>query len=644
MEKETLDIVKTALSTAAPLITETVKTYITPKLTKHKTDQEHAETKANFLLKKEDFEKYLTCEFSKHIVMNPIALKKGQCLLDKLYIPLTIKQEEEEYLIDQYPNDLIDKLGSILIVDNAGMGKSTILKKMFTDVVRNKLGFPIFINLRRITSENSVIQEIHKTLNPINKEIPLQVILDLLAEGEFIFFLDGYDEIKLDEKEQATADIQDFIHKTQDNLFFLTSREVDSLTSFEQFSRFSIVELSEEQAYDLIRAYDNNGELSQRLIKTLESEPHGISEFLGNPLLVSLLYAAFQHKEIIPQKKHLFYRQVYDALFERHDLSKGDSYVHDKKTGLDTDNFFRVLRFIGFWSVLKQQVEYDKNELIKIIDECKSRNSDLAFNSSDFLSDLLTSVPLIRQEGGAYLWNHKSLMEYFAAEFIASDAKLRQPEILGRIYEHSNLMGFYHLLDLFYDIDYPSFRRYILKPLLEEFIKHISTPNLSHFSDDEYRTIKSLSFLSGLVDYKNITLDIREFMRKNRLMFGSKSFALGRIQTRKMINMVDKIKQALLYILYRKNSPLVREKYPIDKTINFNQNALLEIIEEQTDHCSSFFVIDNDFLLNKKKLNYNDYLFIYGKRLHLNISAVEKELSEIRELIMNESDDPVFDF
>lgn len=55
-----------------------------------------------------------------------------------------------------------------------------------------------------------------------------------------------------------------------------------------------------------------------------------INEFLKNPLLVSLLFAAFDFKQTIPLKKHIFYRQVFDAYFDSHDLSKGDSYVHEK--------------------------------------------------------------------------------------------------------------------------------------------------------------------------------------------------------------------------------------------------------------------------------------------------------------------------
>jgi hypothetical protein len=56
------------------------------------------------------------------------------------------------------------------------------------------------------------------------------------------------------------------------------------------------------------------------------NEYKAVYEYLTNPLLVSMLFAAFDFKQTIPLKKHLFYEQVYDAYFEKHDLTKGDSY------------------------------------------------------------------------------------------------------------------------------------------------------------------------------------------------------------------------------------------------------------------------------------------------------------------------------
>ena len=77
--------------------------------------------------------------------------------------------------------------------------------------------------------------------------------------------------------------------------------------------------------FSLIRKYDNNGEKSERLIEriTKDNQLDILKEFLINPMLTSLLYKTFEYKEEISYKKLGFYSQVYEALYNDHDKTKG---------------------------------------------------------------------------------------------------------------------------------------------------------------------------------------------------------------------------------------------------------------------------------------------------------------------------------
>ena len=186
--------------------------------------------------------------------------------------------------------------------------------------------------------------------------------------------------------------------------------------------------------------------------------------------MVSLLFAAFDYKQTIPLKKHIFYRQVYDAYFDSHDLSKGDSYIHDKCSRLDIDDFERVLRFVGYRCLRFQKIEFEKDALLQIISEAKEFCIDLDFNTSDFFTDLLTAVPLFCRDGQYFRWVHKSLQEYFAAQFIYKDAKGNQDAILTALYNSENLDKYINLLDIYFDIDNWGFKKNILLPLCESYI------------------------------------------------------------------------------------------------------------------------------------------------------------------------------
>ena len=307
----------------------------------------------------------------------------------------------------------------------------------------------------------------------MSREFDSKLLLEFIQTGGFIFFLDGYDEISLEDRVSVTSNVQDFISKAGHNVFILTSRPEQALSSFGDFQVFSISPLIKKEAYDLLRKYDNQGTTSKQLIDELKSGQYEmINEFLKNPLLVSLLFAAFDYKQTIPLKKHIFYRQVYDAYFDSHDLSKGDSYIHDKCSRLDIDDFERVLRYVGYRCLKFQKIEFEKDALLQIINEAKEFCPDLDFNSSDFFADILSAVPLFCKDGQYYRWVHKSLQEYFAAQFIYKDAKGNQDTILSALYESENLDKYINLLDIYFDIDNWGFKKNILLPLCESYIDY----------------------------------------------------------------------------------------------------------------------------------------------------------------------------
>lgn len=419
--------------------------------------------------KGEHFSEYFYRTYKRYSIINTLVFKNNQMALKNIYVPLTLSidknTESENVKINGYPQKIVGKYQKILVTDTAGMGKSTLSKRMFLDIIDNGYGIPIFIELRRLSKERKIIFEIQQQLNSLSKEFTPQLMLEFIQMGGFIFFLDGYDEISLSEREEVTRDLQDFIAKASDNVYILTSRPEMALASFGDFQKMKIEPLKAKEAFELLRKYDNQGDTSKKLIDKLKSpEYRMIDDFLKNPLLVSLLFTAFDYKQTIPLKKHIFYRQVYDAHFDSHDLSKGDGYIHEKKSKLDIDDFDKVLRFIGFECIKQQKIEFSKDELLTIIEAAKKYCVGLTFNTSYVFDDLLKSVPLFCQDGNYYKWAHKSLQEYFAAQFIFKDVKDNQDQILSIIYNGNNIEKYYNMLDLYYDIDTFGFRKIFYFP------------------------------------------------------------------------------------------------------------------------------------------------------------------------------------
>lgn len=506
-----LTTLKDTVAIASPLIKALIDTFVTPKLVsfreKFAISKEHSTVPTE-----EHFTEYYHRTYKRLAVINTMVFNNSQRFLTDIYLPLTISAKDPRLnklkaKINGFPKKISDDYGNILITDTAGMGKSTLMKLIFLDIIDKNLGIPLFIELRRLSRAKKVVDEIKEQLSSINKNFNDELLLELLSEGDFIIILDGYDEIPLAERDQVTSDIQEFITKAFQNRFFITSRPENALMSFGNFKEFKIEPLTKKEAFELLRKYDNQGSISSLLIKKLEEDGmSNIEEFMTNPLLVSLLFTAFEHKQTIPFKKYLFYRQVYDANFELHDLTKGDSYTHNKYSKLEIDDFHRVLRHIGFNCFTNQTIEFSKDEILKLIAESKKSCVGLSFSESDFLVDIIKTVPLFTQDGNYYRWAHKSLQEYFAAQYIYLDSKERQSKILEFMYNSPKIKDFINVLDLYYDMDYKGFRNVVELSPLKEYEEHsieIDRNTSTEIDETSKVTRKELSFLNDSYIFKS---------------------------------------------------------------------------------------------------------------------------------------------
>lgn len=483
-------------------ISVVTKELLAPKL-KQYAEEFSLDIKEMMTTRGEHFQEYLSRTYTRNEIMNTIVHGNTQLKLKDIYVPLTIYEESTnpnrlEMQINGCPKELMDKYQKILITDTAGMGKSTLTKRIYLDIIDNGLGIPICVELRRLSGTKKILTEIQEQLNSISQSFDAKLLTRLISSGGFIFILDGYDEISLGEKELVTKDIQDFIAQVSaNNKIIMSSRPESSLNGFGDFKSFKIRPLERNEAYCLMRKYDSNGDTSSLLIEQLDTGQYStIDEFLKNPLLVSLLFTAFDFKQTIPIKKHVFYRQVYDAYFDSHDLCKGGGFVHEKKSKLSTDEFNKILRAIGYECLLIYKLEFDKDTILQLIAKAKTRCPNLQFKESDLLDDLLKAVPLFVQDGLYYKWTHKSLQEYFAAQFIYLDAKNLQQRILENLYRSKRQESYHNLLDLYYDIDEEGFNQYVLLQYIQDYKAYVDSTYLSQLPVEREKQEERLFLLS----------------------------------------------------------------------------------------------------------------------------------------------------
>ena len=139
----------------------------------------------DFVPKTEHFREYLFRSYKSYSVINTLVQNNSMMELKEIYVPLTLRPVNSAYpkdsiTIDGFPIDFFDTNHHVLITDMAGMGKSTITKRMFIDVVDSKYGIPIYIELRRLGVEHDIVSEIIMQLNSLAKYVDKSLVLNLL--------------------------------------------------------------------------------------------------------------------------------------------------------------------------------------------------------------------------------------------------------------------------------------------------------------------------------------------------------------------------------------------------------------------------------------------------------------------------------
>lgn len=338
-------------------IEELFNEFIRPRLKKIKDKPKDCEIIFDII------EEYLKDAYERNKYMNTIVFNKETKTIQELYIPLTIvrngKNSRDKLIIGEDIGNIFEKIHRVLIIDTAGMGKSTLAKYLYIKCLEKNFGIPFLIELRKLEKGKGLFKYICDELCLCKKELNPNDIRFIIERGEFIFFLDGYDEIPKEEKESISEDIRAFILEFSKNSFMLTSRDDESINMFSDFEKYHIRPLEKEEAYELIRKYDCEGSIGEELIREIENNDQYdvLEEFLENPLMVSLLYSSYHYKGIIQYKKHLFYRQVYDALYEGHDITKGSGLIHAKSSKLDVEDFNRLLSILGYLSIKQNKID-----------------------------------------------------------------------------------------------------------------------------------------------------------------------------------------------------------------------------------------------------------------------------------------------
>lgn len=240
-----------------------------------------------------------------------------------IYYPIKIQNKKNSIEINNF-NEIFENYQYLTIIGNAGSGKSMLIKHIFLSSVANCKRIPIIIELRNLNNCNETIEEYITRIISQNKISPNHKITErILKEGNFIFLLDGYDEIYSENKNKITTDIENFVDRYNKNVFIVTSRPGANAESLSRFDNFEVQSLEEFEIHEFIKmqlSLQENDELERKIMYEINKQENDeFRKYLSSPLLLSMFIFIFNNYPELPKQRSKFYWNVFDTLCSEHD-------------------------------------------------------------------------------------------------------------------------------------------------------------------------------------------------------------------------------------------------------------------------------------------------------------------------------------
>ncbi|MEN3792583.1 NACHT domain-containing protein [Fulvimarina sp. MAC3] len=417
---------------------------------------------------------------------------------ERCYYIKTILRDKKELFSDIYsdqgfilPNgerinqnqlaDFIKNGEPVILQGTGGGGKSMFTRYMWLYLLAESDSvYPIFLELRNLNGlSNSNVDRkdletylYHSIINN-SAHLSQNQFIDLLRDGKFTFLLDGFDELNHQIRDSVQRSVVEFKSLYKRCNVVVTSREDERFVGWHLFSTVKMAPLTKDECIKLLRKAPFDPDQRRKMIEKVDAELFEThSTFLSNPLLAYMTLVTYSYNPNFTDNMFQFYELAFDALYYRHDLTKGGGFSREFYTTKDKAKFQKFLSYFCLRTYFDEKIEFSPMTLRDYLQEVKKiENDDFSiFNIDDFIKDIMENVCLLKKDGIDFTFVHRKFQEYFAAYCIARVASRN----VERLFEKFSYRYTDDVLPMVYDLKPDLFR--------EKYICEIRKKNIKFFS------------------------------------------------------------------------------------------------------------------------------------------------------------------
>ena len=321
---------------------------------------------------------------------------------------------------------------SLLIEGIAGQGKSIFLRYLCAvELVRAEY-FPVFLELRRIQQNQTLLQGIIMAFRELGVEIDEEIFQDIAATKKLVLFLDGFDEVHDDLKPKMTVEIENIIAFNENLRVIVSSRLESGLAMCPKLHVCGLSDLEEHEYKKVIYKLLDDTALAKQLIEQVEAHPGGLKQLLTTPLMVTLLVLGYKSYQELPAQLSDFYDSLFQVLLQRHDGVK-PGYKRARACRMNDYQYRQVFEAFCFY-IKQAKTRHLDDKAIHLAAEAAFKAVQINENAGKFIADILKITCLLVKDGAEYRFIHKSVQEFYAAAFITRKPDVIVKDIYGKLF------------------------------------------------------------------------------------------------------------------------------------------------------------------------------------------------------------------
>jgi len=225
----------------------------------------------------------------------------------------------------------------------------------------------------------------------------------------------------------------------------VSGRPSELLHGFIFFQPSELLALNRRESVELIQLQKIDEATKRSFIDLMQNELFAShAGFLESPLLCVVMLLTYSDSGRISHREHEFYEDAFNALWNKHDARKQAGYEREKYTGLDKNEFTKLLSAFCASSYVSEAFSMREEELNSHLVRAQ-RLTDVRVDGERFLRDMTISTSLLVLDGNTYKFSHRSFQEYFCARYVLSLSDLdigKAIEAVSGRYETDRVLDF----------------------------------------------------------------------------------------------------------------------------------------------------------------------------------------------------------